>query len=396
MEGLKKIVENYYEDAVKIRRYLHENPELSNQELNTTQLIKKELEKYGIEIEKLDIKTGISGILKGKHPGKTIAIREDIDALPMNEINDLPFASKVEGVAHSCGHDIHTSVLLLCARVLSHYKDLLKGNVRFIFQPAEEIMDGALSMINAGLMKLEPKTDIVIGVHTSPDVEAGKIGIIGGPANASSDMFKIKVVGVGGHGAHPYRCVDPIVMSAYLVTQLQTIISRENQSVYPAVLTVGMIHGGTAPNIIPQEVTLEGTIRSFSEKERRKILKSVPRISKGCCEGMRGKAEVEIIEGIPPLINDMKVVSDIKNAASKIIGEENIVEFEVPSPGSDDFSLFLEYCPGVQFRIGTSNDDPASKYGLHNPHSIFDEKSIEIGALVMVQYILDKLNQESE
>lgn len=394
MKDLMEMGREFFPEINSIREYIHENPELSNKEFNTTKFIKEKLIEYGIEIEEIGLKTGVSGILRGKNSGKTVAIREDIDALPMEEETNLPFSSKVKGVCHSCGHDLHIASLLLCAKILASMKDEISGNVRFIFQPAEEIGEGALEMINCGLMDIEPKADCIIGAHTSPDIPVGMIGIKDGAFNASCDTFKIKIIGVGGHGAHPYRCVDPIAITSFLITQLQTIVSRETKAVYPAVITIGMIHGGTAPNIIPSSVEIQGNVRTFNEEERDKILNSIKRISTGVAESMRGKAEVEIFRGIPVLSNDKKLCNLFRKSVEKTLGEDKIFDIELPSPGSDDFAHFLRFCDGVYFAMGTVNDDPNSKCGLHNPKNIFDEKSSLYGGVVMAQYILDYLKNK--
>ena len=394
MKNLVKMANNFFPEINSIREYFHENPEISNKEFNTTRIIKEELIKYGLEIEEVGLKTGICAILKGKYPGKTVAIREDIDALPMEEETNLPFASKIKGICHSCGHDLHAAALLLCAKTLAALKDELHGNVRFLFQPAEETAEGAAEMVNLGVMDLEPKADCIIGCHTSPDVPAGMIGVKEGPANASCDTFKIKVNGIGGHGAHPYRCVDPVAISAFLITQLQSIVSRETQAIYPAVITIGMIHGGTAPNIIPSSVELQGNVRSFNEKERDKILESIKRIAIGVAESMRGNAKVEILRGIPVLTNDKEVCTLFKKSVKKSLGEDKVFEIELPSPGSDDFSHFLKFCPGMQFRMGTANDDPNSRCGLHSPKNIFDGRGVLYAAIAMSQYVFDFFEQE--
>lgn len=380
------------EEMIAIRRMLHLNPELSNQEFKTTAFIRSQLKEYGIEIEECGLKTGVSAIIRGSKPGKTIAIREDIDALPIKENTGLSFSSIVDGISHACGHDLHITVMLYCAKLLNDYKEELSGNVRLLFQPAEENGTGALEMIKCGCISRDPKADLILSVHTSPDVTAGCIGIKKGPINAGFDIVKITVKGKGGHGAHPYKCVDPIVVSAYLITQLQTIISRENPAVKPAVFTIGTIHGGNATNIIPDEVVMTGNLRSFYPESRDHNLKAIQRISKYCCESMNATAEVELLDNkMPPISNDYEIVEQIIKAANMTIGEENIVSLELPSPGSDDFSCYLDYCPGCYFMIGTGNDDKRSTQGLHNASSIFDERGIFTGVKVLTQYVLNTL-----
>ncbi|WMJ83720.1 M20 metallopeptidase family protein [Oscillospiraceae bacterium LTW-04] len=390
MTTVNELIDQYSAQAIEIRRKIHAHPELGYEEYATSNLILNELARYGIVGEQLPgLPTSVIAVIRGSKPGKTVGIREDIDALPLTEETGLAFASQNVELSHACGHDIHTAALLLTARVLNELKSELCGNVRLIFQPAEERVTGAKKMIEAGLMTLEPKCDNIIGVHVSPEFPAGSIGVIKGAANAATDAVSITVKGSGGHGAHPYRCVDPIITSAYLLTQLQSIISRENPALQPAVLTFGMIHGGTAMNIIPSEVKLEGTLRTFSEESRHNIWEAIRRVSKSCCEAMRAEADVVIEEGVPALINADEVIDRIAAAAEKTIGTENVIWYEKPSPGSDDFSRFLDFCPGAQFRVGTGNDLPESRIGLHNPKNIFDEKAIGVAAAVMAQYTLD-------
>ena len=386
-----KLVEKYVDEMVATRRHLHENPETSNNEFKTTEFIKEKLNEYGIEIAEIGLKTGVVGILRGGKPGKTIAIREDIDALPMPELTDLPFASKVENVCHSCGHDIHTTVGLYTAKILSEIKDELCGNVMFLFQPAEENGSGAKQMCDCKFDEVL-KPDVFTGLHVAPALTVGTIGMKKGPAGASSDVYYIKVSGKGGHGAHPENCIDPIAISAYVLTQLQTVISRENHPVYPAVLTVGSIHAGSAPNIIPDYVEMSGTLRSLEPNSRKAMQEAIDRIVKSCCEAMRGHGEVTWHKGMPPLVNSDEVVDQIHAAAEKVIGAENIKAIANPSLGSEDFSyMFPAIAPGCQFSLGTGNDDPDTRHGLHNAKTKFDEGCLPVGVAVLVQQVRDFL-----
>ena len=377
---------------IQMRRHIHQNPELSNQEFQTTKLIQEKLTGYGVEIADIGLKTGVVGILKGRFPGKTLAIREDIDALPMKELTGLPFASASDGVCHSCGHDIHTTVLLYTAKILSALKDELHGNVMFLFQPAEENGSGAKQLIDCGFDQVL-KPDAFVGLHVAPKLNAGCIGLKDGAASASSDMFQIRVTGKGGHGAHPENCVDPIMISAYILTQLQTIVSRENHPIHPAVLTVGSIHGGQANNVIPDYVDMGGTLRSLEPESRQAMQEAIDRITVSCAEAMRGKAEVTWNKGMPPLVNDTPIVDGIRAAAQKLLPADAIKTIADPSLGSEDFSyLFPAYGPGAQFSLGCGNDsDPNTRHGLHNSKNVFDEGCLAVGTAVLVQYARDFL-----
>lgn len=386
------LVKQYDDEMIAIRRHIHENPEISNQEFHTTALIKEKLTEYGIEIAEIGLKTGVLGIIRGKKPGKTIAIREDIDALPMPELTGLPFASKVPNVCHSCGHDIHTAVLLCCAKVLSEIKDELCGNVMLIFQPAEEGGYGAQQVVDCKFYEVL-KPDAFIGLHVSALLDGGQIGVKKGPVSASSDVFTIKVIGKGGHGAHPENFVDPIAIAGYMITQLQTVVSRENHPACPAVLTLGSIHGGKAYNIVPDYVEMGGTLRSLNPEYRGKMKDAIERICRGCAETMRGHVEITWNSGVPTLVNDEAVVDGIIAAANQVIGSQNVVTLANASLGSEDFSVFFpEYGPGAQFSVGTRiPGDPNSAIGLHNSRNTFNEESIHIGSSVIIQFVRDFL-----
>lgn len=381
------LVQKHADEMIEIRRHIHQNPELSNEEYQTTELIKEKLTEYGVEIADIGLHTGVVGILRSGKPGKTVAIREDIDALPMAELTDVPYKSTVENVCHSCGHDIHTTVLLSVARALAEIKDELNGNVMFLFQPAEEKGTGAKQLIEKKFYEVA-KPDTFVGLHVSPEYPAGSIGLKKGPANASCDTFYIKVSGKGGHGAHPENCIDPIAISAYVLTQLQTVISRENHPIYPAVLTVGAIHAGKAPNIIPDYVEMCGTLRSLDFDSRVKMQNAIERIVTSCCEAMRGHGEVTWERGMPPLVNDLTVIDDLAAAAAETIGADHVITVQNPSLGSEDFScLFPDYAPGAQFRLGSGNDtDPNTRHGIHNSKNVFDDSCIAVGTAVLVQY----------
>lgn len=388
---IKTKIDQYSEHAISLRRALHRSPELSLQEVETTALIRRELESCGIPILDTGLETGLIAEIRGKKPGpgKTAAVRADIDALPVREETGLDFASEREGVCHACGHDLHVAALLLAARVLKEAEEEFSGTVRLLFQSAEENGNGAKLMIAHGAM--EPLPDMVLGIHTWPDTPAGTIGVRPGASHASSDTIVIRIKGKGGHGAHPYRCVDPIVTSAYLLTQLQSILSRELPMAEGGVLTFGMIRGGTAPNVIPNEVELQGSLRALDAQWREKMLGSIRRIAQSCCEAMRAEAEVIVKEGMPVLYNTPEIIAGIRTAAGKVLGEDRIQELPAASPGSDDFSFYLAHAPGALFRMGTGNEDPASHIGLHNGRNLFDERGIPTGAAVIAQYLLDFL-----
>lgn len=387
-----ELVEQYREEMIRMRHTIHRNPELSNKEFKTTERIKAFLTECGIELLDVGLGTGCIGLLKGGAPGPTVGLREDIDALPIVELSGVPYASETEGIMHACGHDIHQTVLLYTAKVLSAIRNELKGNVLFIFQPAEEAGDGALQVMKTRFYE-KVRPDVLIGLHCSPEWDAGTIGVIKGPANASSDFLKVTITGTPGHGAHPERTVDTVMIAAYVLTELQTIVSRVNNPVYPAVLTFGSIHGGTAFNVVPEHVVLEGTLRSLNAESRKVMHTEIGRIVEHGSAALRGSGKVEWEDGMPPLVNDPAVIDGVIKAAEETIGHDHINEIPHPSTGSDDFSfMFPTICPGCQFRLGTGVEgEPNSRCGLHNPRNIFDDKAIPTGVKVMSQFVRDYL-----
>jgi len=383
------------QEMSEVRRHLHQNPELSGQEFQTTQFLKEKLTAHGIRLEPLSIPTGLSALIQGGRPGPTICIRHDIDALPIQEETGLPFASACEGVSHACGHDIHATVALYCAILLQERREELRGNVRGVFQPAEENGQGAKGMVQAGLMELLPKNDIVVGLHTHPLTPVGDICLRKGPMEAGADCFQITVTGKGGHGAYPWDCVDPIAVSASLITQLQTIISRENPAIKPAVLTIASIHGGNSFNSIPSEVVMQGSLRTLYPESREHSVEAIRRITRSVCEGMNAAGTVQFSEmNLPPITNNSAVVDGLIRAADETLGEGHVREFPFPSMGSDDFAVFLQYSKGAQFFLGTANEDANSRLGLHKSKNIFDERSIPAGVAVLTRYVLDELGGE--
>jgi len=390
--NLRTEIAQQEKNMIADRRYLHQHPELSNKEKATTDFLKRRLQEFGIKIEALQLATGLSALVLGAKPGKTICIRHDIDALPIKEETKLPFASLAPGISHACGHDIHAITALYAAKILQAHREQLCGNVRIVFQPAEENGTGALRMIKAGLMELAPKNDIVIGLHTHPQTTVGNICLRSGPMEAGNDTVKITIKGKSGHGAYPHRCVDPIITSAFLLSELQAVVARNNEAVKPAVLTFGSIHGGTAANVIPEQVEIAGTLRTFYKDSRKHALEAIKRITNGVCASMGAVGTVDTSGmSLSPIFNDAEVTKKLIVAADKALGSGHVVNMELPSPGSDDFGIFMDYCKGAQFFLGTGNAEPDSRSGLHTSTNIFDERSMNIGVAVLVQFVLDYL-----
>lgn len=370
------------EELVEIRRHLHRNPELSNQEMETSKYIIEKLKGLAIETVEGVGGTGVIGLLKGNSPGKTLAIRADMDALPINEETGLEFISKNNGVMHACGHDFHMTVLLGVAKVLSAKVKDFSGNIKFIFQPAEEKLIGALQMIEDDVLE-NPKVDAIIALHCWPDLPSGTIGVKKGEVMASGDKIEITIKGKQGHAAHPHKAVDPITISSYIITKLQTILSREVSPVDAAVISIGTINGGSAFNIIPSEVKLSGTVRVLNPEVRKEIPGMIKRIVEKTAESMNGEADLIYTFGPPPLLNTDYMVGLLDEVVAETLGSEELVYMETPSLGSEDFSYYLEQVPGLFFRLGTNGSEIGTQYPLHHPKVLFDEDALLTGVAVL-------------
>lgn len=389
---VERMMEEYLSEAVMLRHDLHRFPELGHQEFRTTEKIRDILEKHGVEILEYSLKTGVVARIRGAHKGIRIALREDIDALPIQEETDLPFQSKIPGISHACGHDIHAAILLLTGLVLNKIKNEVRGEVILIFQPAEELCDGAAEMLAAGVLK-NHCADQLLGLHCSPSIQLGKVGIKEGSNNASCDLVHIEIKGKGGHGAHPEECVDPIIAASFLLIQMQQLISRETNPLESAVLTFGQIEAGTAPNIIPDRVLLHGTLRTLRAETRQKLMEAITRMVNGACISMRTDCSLSFDKGMPPLVNHPDIAGRFFKAVMQSLGSDAAVRLTEPSMGSDDFSCLLSECGnyGGQFLIGTGDEEiPATQSGLHNSHTIFSDEAIYYGARVLIQYILNE------
>lgn len=396
MENWKGWLEDWYEEQVEVRHMLHRNPELPYEERETTRFLKQQLKDWDIQVEDLPgLETGVSAVIEGAHPGPMLVLREDIDALPILENTGLDFASQKPGVCHACGHDVHTAALLYAARALQQLREELHGSVKLIFQCAEEVGSGAYKMLGAGALK-DCHPQAVVGFHCAPLLELGKIGVRRGPSNASFDIFTWTITGRGGHGAYPQRCVDPVVVSAHLITQLQTVVSRFNNPTHPAVLTVGEIHGGTAPNIIPDQVTMRGAMRAFDEGLRQEMLEQIRQITRDCCAALGAKGEVSRDVGIPSIISDPEIADGVARAVEESLGQEHLHWVPEASMGSDDFSVWMEACGGrgVQFQVGTHDPAcPNSGLGIHVAENIFPDEALRYAAPVLVQFAVDYLKK---
>jgi amidohydrolase len=387
MDILKE-AEKVEKEVIELRRKIHMYPELGFEEAKTSEIVYDYLKNLGIEVKRI-AKTGVVGTLKG-NGSKTIAIRADMDALPIQEENDVEYASQIPGRMHACGHDVHTAILLGTAKLLANMRDKLKGNVKFIFQPAEETTGGALPLIEEGVLE-NPKVDAIIGLHVDPELQVGQIGITYGKAYASSDMFDIIVKGKSSHGAEPHKSVDSIVIAANIVNMLQTVVSRKANPLSPLVLTIGTIEGGYARNIIANKVRMSGIIRMMEEEKRDEIVEMVEKICDNTAKAMGGEVEFKRTIGYPCLVNHKGMTDLIKETAFPLLGEGNVIEV-APTMGVEDFAYFLQKVPGSFYKLGCGNKEKGIDKPIHNNQFNIDEDCIKIGLAVHVSTVLKYLN----
>lgn len=392
MLNIKDRVKQIENEVIDIRRYFHKYPELSNQEFRTMNKISEHLKAWSIEHENGVAKTGVMGIIRGRQPGKTIAIRADIDALPIDEANETPYRSMNKGVMHACGHDAHTAILLGVGRVFKQIEDELKGNIKLLFQPAEETIGGAERMIKAGCLQ-NPKVDYALGLHVSPNIEAGKIQIKYGKLYTASDMLTIKAKGKSAHGASPDKGIDPMLIAANIILALQTIVSRNLSPFNPVALTIGQITGGTKGNIIAGEIEMQGILRTLDSKTRTYTRERIRAIVESAAQAYGGEGELIINESYPPLINDESTLKVVEETARKLIGEENVVHKEFPNLGAEDFAYFAQSVKSCFFEIGCRNETSGYVNGLHNNYFDLDEKCLGLGILLQVENALALMNQ---
>jgi len=384
--NFRKLAEKYEKQVIAWRREFHENPELSWEEIRTGDRICEELKKMNIKTKRI-AKTGVLGILKGNKPGKTVALRADMDALPIQEENSVPYKSKNRGVMHACGHDGHTAMLLGAAKILSQVQKEIKGTIVFIFQPAEEMGEGASKIIEGGAIK---DVDAILGIHLWAEMDSGKVSVESGPRMASTDRFKIVIRGKGGHGSMPHQGVDALLAASALVMNFQSIVSREIGPLEPVVVTIGKFNGGKRFNIICEEVCMEGTTRCFNPRLRDKLPLMMKRIVENTAKAYRAKGELEYIMGHPSVIND-PYISQIACQAIKNNFGENIVEKFEKVTGGEDFSFYVQEIPGIMAFVGARNNSKDAIYPHHHKNFNIDEDALVIGTTLYSQFALDYL-----
>lgn len=388
-----KECESLQEELVQMRRELHQIPEFGFDLPKTQAYVVKVLEELGIPYKCSSKDSGIIAEIKGTTPGKTVALRADMDALKIQEENDVEYKSKHEGLMHACGHDTHITMLLGAAKVLNKHKDEIQGTVRLVFQTAEELAKGSQVIIQEGAMD---GVDAVFGQHIGcimgKEIANGKIIALRGCSMASYDRFAIKVNGQGCHGSTPEKGIDPVNIASHIVIALQEIIAREVAAVKPAVVTIGMIHGGVAYNAIPSVVEIEGTIRAVEEDVRQYLAKRIKEISELSANTFGGNAEVKIDWGAPPVTNNDQMVALVVDAAKEVVGEENVVtEMPAPNMGGEDFAYYLQKVPGAFFFLSSSNPEKHTDTPHHNSHFNVDEDVLYKGSAMFVKIVEDYL-----
>jgi amidohydrolase len=394
-EKIRTLAAEYKHEVIAIRRHLHQHPELSMQEEQTAAFIRTQLEAMGIDYRHGIAGHGIVAFIRGKGTGdKVIALRADMDALPIEETSDTIYKSMQQGVMHACGHDVHMACMLGAAKILNELKDFFGGEIKLLFQPSEEALPGgAKMMIDEGILQ-NPTVQSIIGQHVAPQVDAGKVGIRSGMYMASADEIYLTVKGIGGHAGMPHLLVDPIVIASHIIIALQQIVSRNNTPWIPSVLSFGRVIAEGRTNIIPPEVKIDGTFRTFNEQWREQAHEKITSIAQGIAQGMGGACEVDIVKGFPFLENDVTLADNFRRYATEYLGSENIVELDI-SMTAEDFSWFSQQLPALFYRLGTRNESKGIVSGIHTSTFDIDENALETGMGLMAWAAVNELGVRS-
>jgi amidohydrolase len=387
-ENILQKAKELQQKIINLRRDFHQHPELGFQEFKTAKKVEKVLRGLGMETKMLVNGTGVRGFLRGSKPGRTLALRADMDALPIQEETDVPYKSQNAGVMHACGHDAHTAMLLVAAMILSESKKDLAGNVAFIFQPAEETGEGANKMMEDGVLE---GVDAIFGLHVYSSLGLGILGYKPGPFLAAGDFFDVKIIGKGGHGGLPHLAIDPGAIAANAITALQTIVSREVDPLESAVVSVCKMEAGkTAYNVIPDTATFGGTIRYHSPELREYLPNRVREVLGGVTSAMRGSYEFNLMRKVPPTINDDGMTAFVARLAEDMLGEDKVFQMK-PLMGSEDFSYYLQKIPGTFVFLGVENKEKGIIYSQHHPKYDIDEDVLPIGTAIHVAVALEYL-----
>lgn len=390
---MKNIGHDFDKYVINWRRYFHKNPELSFQEYKTTKVLATELRRLGITAKTGLGKTGLVGILTGEKSGKTVALRADMDALPIDELTNHKYKSVHKGIMHACGHDGHMAMLLGAARILSENRSEINGNIKFIFQPAEETPPGgALDMIKRGVLK-NPKVDAIFAFHLDSSLPSGKVGLRKGAMMAASDNFEISIIGKGGHAARPHSCLDPVVTASQVIMGLQNIVSRKIDPAKPAVVTIGKVEAGTKHNIIPENVLLIGTARTIDPYSTKMMPIWIRRMAEGIAAANGLKAKVKYERGYPALYNNSKLIDFAEKSIMALYGKKAMIYLDEPMMGGEDMAYFLQKTPGAFLRLGSYNNSETS-YPWHHPKFNIDEKVLPIGAKMLFSLAMEFLKKK--
>lgn len=382
----------FLNEIIEIRRVLHQNPELSFEEHHTSEIIRDLLGKWGIEYKYPIVRTGILAWITGNRPGKRIALRTDMDALPITENSNLDFQSLNPGVMHACGHDVHMASILGTIRILSQIRDQISGEVLFVFQPGEEkVPGGAKLMIEEGVFKEKPP-DMIVAQHVLPDMDAGHVGFKAGKYMASSDEVYITVYGRGGHGALPRNINDPVLMASHILISLQQEIGRKSPSEVPTVLSFGKVQADGAVNVIPDHVTLEGTFRTMNEEWRKEAHQLIDQIATGIASSLGGSCKVEIRHGYPVLINNEVITEKAREKAIELLGSEKVEDMDIRMT-AEDFAWFAQSVPGMMYRLGVKEPGAVDIFPLHTPGFRVDESSLRTAILLLSYLSVELLNK---
>ena len=387
MDNLFQRLDAHYEEMVTLRRYFHQHPELSHQEVHTPAYIANYLRELGLEVREYVGERGVVATLKGRHTGPTVALRADFDALAIQELNDVPYKSIVDGAMHACGHDGHTASLLVVAKVFTELREQLRGNIVFIFQHAEELAPGgALAMIEDGCLD---GVDVIFGAHLWAPSAVGEMMTCAGPIMAAADRFEIVIEGKGGHGAQPHEAIDPIVIASQFVVQLQSIVARAIDPLKSAVVSVGHMEASNPFNVIAQQVSLMGTVRTFDEADRAFIEERIEQLLKGVCYASGAKYEYRYVRGYPPVVNDPQQARFLMDVAMEVDATKCVIDMQ-PMMIGEDFAYYLQHVKGAFYFIGAHPEDATDGYPHHHPMFNFEERamlhSAKVLALSVVRY----------
>jgi amidohydrolase len=390
-DRIKSLAQAYKQEVIDLRRHLHSHPELSFKEFQTAAFVAEKLKAIGITEIESKATTGWSALIKGKNPEKkVVALRADMDALPIIEANEAPYKSQNPGVMHACGHDAHTASLLGAAKILHEVRDQFEGTIKLIFQPGEEIIPGGASLMIKDKVLENPRPNYILGQHVMPMIPAGKVGFRSGLYMASADELYLTIKGKGGHGAMPETFIDPVLISAHLLVALQQIVSRVANPKIPSVLSFGRVEALGATNIIPNEVKIQGTFRTLDEAWRAKAHEKMRQIAEGIVEGMGGQLDFEIRKGYPFLKNNPELTARSVAAAQTYLGAENVLDLDIWM-ASEDFAYFSQEIDGCFYRLGTRNEARGITSGVHTPTFDIEEEALEIGAGLMAWLAVSEL-----